>query len=160
VEIQLICGEGFAVSAIVDVEVEGIGLDCALVRDRDPSMLLKGHGEETVQGLIGSDLQRDRLVQVIIAESQAEEVANGSLHAGRGLTVPRHAKHQRLEMIGIVAGDCDPHVADEPGTGFVEQSQRFSGSYAAGIGISSATVVAGRTVLNVVFGLRKGRKPR
>jgi hypothetical protein len=50
-------------------------------------------------------------------------------------------------------------VRDQPRAGFVEQSQRFSGSYRAGIGVPSATVVAGRTVLDVVFGLRKRRKP-
>ncbi len=67
-------------------------------------------------------MQGDRLVQVIVAKSQAEEVTNRSLNAGRGFAVPEHAEDQRLEVIGIVAGDCDPHVGDEARAGFVEQS--------------------------------------
>jgi hypothetical protein len=49
-------------------------------------------------------------------------------------------------------------VGDEAGAGFVEQSERFSRGYGAGIGVSSAAVVARRTVLDIIFGLRKGRK--
>ena len=105
VEIELICGEGHAVSAIVDVEVERVGLDRTFIGYCNSGMLLKRHGEEAIQGLVGSNLQGDRLVQVIVAKSQAEEVANRSLNMGeRAFAVPVHAEDQRLEMIGIVAG--------------------------------------------------------
>ena len=38
---------------------------------------------------------------------------------GVGLPVPVHAQHQRLQVVGIVAGDRDPNVADQSRSGLV-----------------------------------------
>src|SRR3974390_1295447 len=63
VEIELICGERFAVGAIVNVEVEGVSLDCTLVCYRDARMLLERHGEEAVERFVGADCERGGLVE-------------------------------------------------------------------------------------------------
>jgi hypothetical protein len=61
-------------------------------------------------------------------------------------------------VIGVVAGYGDPNVGDEARTIFVEQSERFAGGYGPRVGIPSAAVVAGGTVLDVVLGLRERGK--
>src|SRR5215831_18404233 len=53
VEVEMVRDKRLAVGAVVDVEVESIGLDCALVRYRDAGVLLKRHRKETVERLVG-----------------------------------------------------------------------------------------------------------
>src|SRR6266568_4986728 len=62
-------------------------------------------------------------------------------------------------MIGIVAGDRDPYMADQPWSIFVEQRQSLPGRDGPGVRIPAATVVAGGSPLNVIFGLGKSREP-
>ena len=159
VKVKLIRRQRLAVGAVVDVEVEGVGLDRAFVGHRDARVFLKRHREKTIQRLVGPDRQRNRLIKVIVAEPQPEEVADRRFDAGRRFPVPVHAQHQRLQMIRIVARNRDPDMRDQAGPGVVQQRERLSRSDGARIRIPAAAVITGGAVLHIVLGLRKSREP-
>src|SRR5262252_1038315 len=69
VEVEFVGGQGLVVCAVVDIEIEGVGSFRSLVANRDAGVLLKRHGEEAIQSLVRADLQRNRLIEVIVAET-------------------------------------------------------------------------------------------
>src|SRR5437762_7331063 len=86
----------------------------------------------------------------MIAEALAEEVADGSFNAGSRFTIPEHAEHECLQMVGITSRDSAPEVRDFAGTVLIEQCERAAGGKLAEVSVASAAIVAGGAVLNVV----------
>src|SRR5579859_6067794 len=96
---------------------------------------------------------------MVVSQSKTEEIPHGSLHARRGLSVPVHPEHEGFQMIRIIARNREPHMTDQPRPRLVEKCERLSRSDGARIRIRAAAVIARCPVLDVVFGLRKGREP-
>ena len=72
--------------------------DRALVGQRKAGGGGKGHLEVCVQRLDGRHGQQSRLVGEILAQAEAEEVADGDLDRGRGFSVPPGAQDQVLQV--------------------------------------------------------------
>ena len=159
VKVELIPGQGLAVSAIVDVEIKRVRLTRPLVRHRDARMFLKRHREKAVQRLVRPHRQRQRLIQVIVPQPQPEEIANRSLHARRSFSIPIHAQHQRLQMVRIVACNRDPNMTDHPRPIRVEQRKSLSGSNLRDVRIPPAAVITGNAMLHIILSLRQRCEP-
>src|SRR5579862_2426318 len=136
-KVKLVRSQRLAVSPVVDVEVKRISLDRAFVRYRNPRVLLKRHGKEAIQRLVRTDLQRRRLIRVILAQPEPVKVADRSLYTRGGLAIPIHAQNQRLQMIRIITSNRDPYMRNDSGASVIQQSQRLPRSNRARIGIPS-----------------------
>ena len=84
------------------------------------------HGEIAVQRLDRRAVQKRRLVDEILAEIQAEEIAHRSFDAGLGIAVPVDAEHDFLQVIRALRGDREPDVRDDAGPGGVEDFLRLA----------------------------------
>ena len=67
VEVEGVLREGVGVRAIVEIEVESVNHSLAFVGNRDAGVLLKGHGEETVQRALVSNGEKLGFPSVVIA---------------------------------------------------------------------------------------------
>src|ERR1700679_2104090 len=76
VKIHGVGGKIFMHGLIVDVEIERINGFASLVGHRDTGSLAERHGEKRVQGLIRGHGQGDRLKLKIVAQAEAEEIAD------------------------------------------------------------------------------------
>src|SRR5579872_946584 len=114
------------VNLIINVEENRVDLVITLVSEGNSRTLIKWHREKTIQGAVGANRERNRMIEKILAKSQAEEVSERSLNAWARLTIPVHAQNQSLQVIGIIVSECDPDVRDHSGTRVVEKGQRLS----------------------------------
>ena len=160
VEVQRAGRERLLIHAAVDVEVERAHARLPFVRHRDARLPLERHRKEAVQRTVGSNRERVRRVQEIIAEPQSEKVADRRLHARRGLVVPVHAQHELLQVKRLRARDGDPDVADDAGAGLVRERQRLSGRDRPHVGVSARLIEAGDPLEDVVLRLREVRQHR
>src|SRR3981081_829487 len=99
VKVQRIRRQGLAVAAVVHVEVKRSDLQRSFIGNGHARVFLKGHGEVGVQSLVRSYRQRKRLIEKVVSQTEAKKVADGSLRAGRRLSVPIHPQHERLQVI-------------------------------------------------------------
>ena len=60
------------------------------------------------------------MIENVLAEVEAEEVADGDFDAGFGVAVPVDADDDFFEVIGTGGGDGEPDVGDDAGAGGVE----------------------------------------
>src|ERR1017187_3969871 len=82
VKIKSIVRKRFAVGAVIDVPVDGVGCLASLIFHDDARVSAKRHREKAIQGFISTHLNGRGLPEKIIAESQAEEIPDGSFNAG------------------------------------------------------------------------------
>src|ERR1039458_9939895 len=78
------CGE----CDVVNGEVKVVGSDLAFIRDCDAGRGGKGHLEVGIERFNGSHCQERGLIDEILAQSKAKEVADGDLDRGRRLPGP------------------------------------------------------------------------
>ena len=118
-------------------------------------MLLEGHREEAIQGVVGADTERQRLVEEVIAQTQPKKITHGRLYARARLRVPIHAENQGFQVVRIVSRNRKPDVIDQARPRLVEQRERLSGRNLAIVGISTAAVIARGALLDVILGKGK-----
>ena len=149
VEVESVGWERVRFFAVVDVVVEGIDRTLALICNCDASMMLVGHGEEGVHGFAAADGEHGGLPGVIGAETEAEEVAEGSFYTGRSLVVPVDSEDVALEVIGLWTGDGEPDVGDHAGAVDVEDGEGGAGSELAIVGVGTGGLAAGGALESV-----------
>src|SRR3954471_2691477 len=84
---------------VMDIRVEGVHCFRALVARRDASRPAKRHSEVAVKSFYRRTVQERRLIDVVNAQIQAEEIADGHFDARLSTAVPIHAKHDFLQVI-------------------------------------------------------------
>ena len=158
VEVERVRGERLGAGAIVNIEIKRVDFVSALIRDEDVCVFLKRHGEKGVERFVRRNGERNGLVKKILAEAETEEIADWGFDAGRGFTVPMHAKDKFFEMKIFGRGDGDPDVRNDARSGDVEQIERSARRNGACVGVAAAAVVTGDAFLHIVMRLREGEK--
>ena len=83
---------------VVDGVVEIVGADLAFVGDGDFGGGVEGHLEVGVECLHRSDDEQRGLIDEVVAEHEAVEVADGGFDGGRRFAVPPGAEDEVLEV--------------------------------------------------------------
>ena len=92
---------------------------------------------------------------MVIAETEAEEIAERNLDAWGSLAVPVHAQNQSFQMIGLGIGNCEPDVREHAGPFHVKNRERSARFNAPKICIAASGVRAGDTLEHIRLGLRE-----
>src|ERR1039458_9488630 len=111
---------------VVEGKVEIVGADRSFVGQRDAGRTRKWHLKISIHRLDGRNREQSRLISEILAQAQAEEVADGDFDGGRGFSVPPGAKDQVLQVHWIARVDGEPEVCDRAGAGGFEQRNSLS----------------------------------
>jgi hypothetical protein len=125
---------------VVNGEIEAIGADFALVGESEARCTSERHFEIRIQRLDGRHGQQFRLVDVVFAEAEAEEIADGNFDRRCGLAIPPSAQHEVLQMHRIGRVDGEPEVRDDPCTGDVEQGSGLARLHGHRVVISTCSV--------------------
>src|SRR5438132_13515254 len=104
------------VNLIIDIEEHRVNLVIAFVGQRNSRILAEWHWEKAIQCAVGPNRERNRVIEKIFAESQAEEVSQWRLHARARLSVPIHSQNQGFQIVRTIAGESHPDVHDDSRT--------------------------------------------
>src|SRR6266851_9380707 len=142
VKIERFGRESLLICAIVEIEIEGVYLLLAFVRNSDARMLLKWHEEKRVQGFVAADGEKFGFPAMVFAEAETKEISQRSFHAWCRFLVPINSQHQSLEVISLGTRDGDPYVRQQAGPVGVQQRERAARIDLVKIGIPSGGVGA------------------
>src|SRR5258708_97491 len=139
VKIERFGRESLLIRAIVEIEIEGVYLLLAFVRNGDARMLLKWHGEKRVQGFVAADGEKFGFPAMVFAEAKTKEISQRSFHAWCRFLVPINSQHEPLEVIGFGTRNGNPNVRQQARAVSVQQRER-----AARIDLTKIRVPSGR----------------
>ena len=109
----------------VDVVVKGAAGLIALVGDRDPGRLAEGHRPVAIAPpAFRRNPNRNGHERLVHPVADAEEVADGALHARVFFPVPVHPQRQQPGIERRFVGDGAPNVSDDAGSLQLRQRER------------------------------------
>ena len=143
---------------VIDGEIEAVGADGAFVGHGEAGGLRERHLEIGIERLDGRDGKQRRLVDEILAQAEAEKIADGDLDRRRRFAIPPGPENQILEVHGVGRVDGEPEVGDDAGAADIEQGGRFARIDGHGIAVAAAAVPTGRAAGLVVAQAGQGEQ--
>lgn len=137
---------------IVDIVVERVDVEGALIFKLDAGAVAERHGEIADEGFAfsGSGGEGEGGVVVVFAPALAEELSDWGLDAGVLLAVPKHSEDEVAAGHRVLASDGDPDVLDDSGAGDIGQNGGGSGGDLNVVTVPTAAVVAGDSLASCV----------
>ena len=99
---------------VINGEIKILCSEFAFIRDGNAGRGSKWHLEVSVERFDGSDGQQRGLVNEILAQSEAKEVADGDFHRRSRFSVPPGAQDEVLQVHAVWRVDGEPNMRDHP----------------------------------------------